>query len=123
MNSIPKIELELPLAVSENRYRRVVPGCGHPVISSEGRRYHENVKAIFRQSGQAPIRGKVRVTVEFYPPDRRRRDIDNLFKCLLDSLVAAGCIEDDSLVEELHAKKGEPVPGGLLFVRIEGKQV
>ena len=124
MNTIiPKIELELPLAVSENNYRRVVKGCSHPVISSEGRKYHENVKAIFRQSGQAPIKGRVKVTVEFYPPDRRRRDIDNLFKCLFDSLVAAGCIEDDSLIEELHAMKRAPMPGGLLFVRIEATQI
>ena len=114
------ITLELPLAVSENNYRRVVPGCSHPVISSEGRKYQENVKVIFRQSGQMPVQGRVKVDLEFYPPDRRKRDLDNLFKCLFDSLVAAGCIEDDSLIAEIHAAKREPMPGGLLFVKITG---
>jgi len=112
------IELEMPMAVSENKYRRIVPGCSHPVISSEGRKYHETAKAIFRQSGQAPIRGRVKVEVEFYPPDWRRRDLDNLFKCLFDSLVNAGAIEDDHLITEIHAFKRDPVPNGLLFVRI-----
>lgn len=114
------ITLELPLAVSENKYRRVVPGCSHPVISSEGRKYQENVKAIFRQSGQRQVKGRVKVDLEFYPPDLRKRDLDNLFKCLFDSLVIAGCIEDDSLIIEIHAAKREPMPGGMLFVKITG---
>lgn len=119
MSQAPAIELELPMPVSENRYRRVVAGCSHPVISHEGRKYHDHVRAIFRASGMVPIPGEVRLRLEFYPPDRRRRDLDNLFKCLLDSLVAAGAIEDDALVVDLHALKLSPVPGGLLYVRIE----
>lgn len=113
------IDLELPLSISENRYRRTVSGCKHPVISAEGRKYHEHVNAIFRDSGQLPIPGPVKIEVEFYPPDRRRRDLDNLFKCLFDSLVNAKAIEDDSLINEIHAYKRDPVPGGLLHVIIQ----
>ena len=112
------IELELPIAVSENAYRRVVPGCSYPVISSAGRRYQETVKHRFRDSGYSGIPGPVAVTVEFYPPDHRKRDIDNQFKCLLDSLVKAGCIDDDSEIFEIHAFKREPLKDGLLYVRI-----
>lgn len=114
------IELELPIAISENRYRRYVPGCNHPVISHEGRKFKETVKHRFFESGQSKIPGPVSVTLEFYPPDNRKRDLDNQFKCLFDSIVHAGCIEDDSQIIELHAYKREAIdnPAGLNFIRI-----
>lgn len=117
-----KIELELPVAISENSYRRFVHGCNHPIISHAGRKYHEIVKLRFRQSGQQKITGKVKVTIDFYPPDRRKRDLDNQFKCLLDSLVDAGCIEDDSLICWIEAHKYEPYPGGMNHITITSLQ-
>ena len=114
------IELELPVAISEIAYRRYVPGCNHPVICAAGRKYHELVKFRFRESGQKRISGAVIITVEFYPPDNRKRDLDNQFKCLLDSIVKAGCIDDDSKIVELHAYKREPImdKNGLNYIRI-----
>ena len=106
------IRLELPPAISENQYRRYGPGCNHPVICSAGRKYHEAVKFRFLESGQRQIPGKVKILLEFYPPDNRKRDLDNQFKCLFDSLVKAGCIEDDSCIVELHAFKREPTGSG-----------
>lgn len=111
------IELELPVAVSENHYRRFTGRF--PIISAAGRKYHEQVKFRFQRSGQSKIEGPVSLYIDFYPPDRRKRDIDNQFKCLLDSLVSAGCIEDDSLIHELHACKREPMPpDGMIYVKI-----
>ena len=134
------IELELPVAVSENHYRRFTGRF--PIISAAGRKYHEQVKFRFQRSGQSKIEGPVSLHIDFYPPDRRKRDIDNQFKCLLDSLVSAGCIEDDSLIHELHliivfyqivkahiylrhfhvllhAYKREPMPpDGMIYVKI-----
>lgn len=114
------IELELPIAISENKYRRHVPGCSHPIICSAGRKFHDLVKFRFMESGQRKIAGPVAVNLEFYPPDRRKRDLDNQFKCLFDSIVNAGCIEDDSEIYELHAYKREPIQGGLNYLRITG---
>lgn len=119
-----KIEMELPIPVSENQYRRFVPGVKYPIISTAGRKYHEIVKERFFDSAQNPISGEVIVTVDFYPPDRRKRDLDNLFKCLFDSIVAAGCIADDSLIQEIHAFKYEPIPnGGMIHILIEPKNM
>lgn len=113
------IELELPVAVSENAYRRYVPGCMHPVISSAGRKFHELVRHRFAESGQRKISGAVEVWLDFYPPDRRKRDLDNQFKCLFDSLVRAGCIDDDSQIQVIHAFKREVVDGGgMNYIRI-----
>jgi crossover junction endodeoxyribonuclease RusA len=114
------IELELPIAISENQYRRYVPGCNHPVICAAGRKFHELVKHRFADSGQRKINGPVAVTLDFYPPDNRKRDLDNQFKCLFDSIVRAGCIADDACIQELHAYKREPVENhfGMNFIRI-----
>ena len=114
------IELELPIAISENQYRRYVPGCNHPVICAAGRKFHELVKHRFMETGQQRIGGPVAVMLEFYPPDRRKRDLDNQFKCLFDSIVKAGCIDDDSCIQELHAFKREPIDNqfGMNFMRI-----
>ncbi len=115
-----KIELELPVAISENHYRRFVKGTPYPIISAAGRKYHDTVKLRFQQSGQPPIPGPVKVTVEYYPPDRRKRDLDNLFKCLFDSLVNAGCIEDDSNIQHIEAFKREALPpNGTIHIEIE----
>lgn len=115
-----RIELELPIAISENKYRRYVPGCNHPVICAAGRKFHELVKHRFAESGQRKIGGPVAVTLEFYPPDGRKRDLDNQFKCLFDSIVKAGCIDDDSCIQELHAFKREPIDNqfGINYLRI-----
>lgn len=114
------IELELPIAISENAYRRYVPGCNHPIICSAGRKFHKLVQHLFAESGQRKISGPVAVMLDFYPPDRRKRDLDNQFKCLFDSIVNAGCIEDDACITELHAYKREPIDNrsGMNFIRI-----
>lgn len=114
------IELELPIAISENAYRRYVPGCNHPIICSAGRKFHGLVKSLFLDSRQKKISGPVSVILDFYPPDARKRDLDNQFKCLFDSIVRAGCIDDDSCITELHAYKREPIENkaGMNFIRI-----
>ena len=58
------------------------------------------------------LAGKVKFTAEFYPPDSRRRDLDNVLKCTLDALVHAGLMEDDSQIKHLDVRMGEPVGAG-----------
>ncbi len=43
----------------------------------------------------------VRISYRFGQPDKRRRDLDNLFKCCNDLLVAHSIIEDDSLIHRI----------------------
>lgn len=52
----------------------------------------------------APYRGAVVVRLEFWMPNRRRRDLDNLSKAVLDALN--GIVwHDDTQVEALHLYK------------------
>jgi crossover junction endodeoxyribonuclease RusA len=51
-----------------------------------------------------------------YPPDRRRRDIDNVLKAILDALQRAGVYNDDSQISRLYIERCEPVRGGAVRV-------
>jgi len=58
------------------------------------------------------------VRVDLYPPDKRRRDIDNSLKVLLDSLVRGGLIIDDYLIDMLIVTRKEVFKGGKSVVCI-----
>ena len=109
-------EFELPWPPSVNHYyRHVGPRV---LISRDGRRYREQIVARF-QNDRAKYIGPVELDIELYPPDSRRRDVDNSLKCLLDSFTHAGLYEDDSQIQRLTITKREPMPpDGLAFVRI-----
>lgn len=56
--------------------------------------------------------------ISLYPPDRRKRDIDNVLKALLDALQHAGCYEDDSQLDDLRIVRCEVRKGGSCVVVI-----
>ena len=114
----PMIELELPFPPSVNHYyRRVGP---RTLISREGRRFRERVCAHPRGLGIGAMAGPLHVEIEVYPPDRRRRDIDNVQKALLDALQHGGLYADDSQIRELNIEMRGCVPGGRTLVRSGG---
>ena len=53
------------------------------------------------------------------PRDKRKIDIDNRIKCVLDSLQEAGVFDDDFHIDDLHIMRGEQVQGGRMLVTIE----
>ncbi len=110
------IELELPFPPSVNHYyRRVGPRI---LISREGRRFRERVCSLLAATGIRPIAGPLRVEIEVYPPDRRRRDIDNVQKALLDALEHGRAFRDDSQIVDLRIERCSSVPAGRTLVRI-----
>jgi crossover junction endodeoxyribonuclease RusA len=60
--------------------------------------------------------GPLRVEIEAFPPDKRKRDLDNVLKSLLDSLTHAGVWEDDSQIEDLRIYKA--TIAGMVKVRV-----
>lgn len=115
------ITFELPWPPSVNHYYRHV---GNKVlISKEGRQYREVVERLVRAENITPLEGKISLYAEFYPPDRRRRDLDNIGgKVLLDTLQAAKLFYDDSQIKEIHLRMYEPVENGLCFVKLESME-
>ena len=110
-------QVELPFPPSVNHYyRRVGP---RTLISREGRAYRERVGTILVTLGVRPLRGPIHMRIDVYPPDNRRRDLDNLLKSLWDSLQHGGAYHDDSQVVKFEVEKNAVVPNGKVVVTIE----
>ena len=98
------VNLTLPYPPSMNHYWRHFRG--HTVIRREGRTFRTNVCALLAGPGgggprKPPAGGRIALCMDAFPPDRRRRDLDNLQKPTLDALEHAGIYEDDSQID-LH---------------------
>ena len=110
------VTLTLPWPPSLNHHWRM--WRGRMLISRAGRAYRDAVVAILRAAEVKPLPGPLAIHVELYPPDRRRRDVDNAFKAIGDSLQHGGAFHDDSQIVWLLVEKAEVVPGGKVIVRI-----
>lgn len=115
------IELTLPWPPSVNsmwRTPRSGPLAGRTLLSEEGRRYRKEVDAaVLRQGRPAIGTARVAIDIEVRMPDRRRRDLDNLPKAVLDALTHAAVWEDDSQIDDLRVWRSER-DGGVLVVRL-----
>lgn len=110
------LELELPYPPSVNHYWRRVGA--RTLVSRGGRAFRNTVCSILARRGVRPLEGPLAVEVMLRPPDRRRRDIDNVQKALLDALQHGGAYGDDSQIVRLTIEKGDPLEGGQTFVQI-----
>lgn len=107
---------ELPYPPSVNHYYRHVGF--RTLISREGRAYRKRVCSILRAAGVTPMSGPLDVELDLHPPDKRRRDVDNVLKSLLDSLQHGRLYHDDSQIVRLSAEKSFIVSAGKVAVRV-----
>ena len=113
------MRMHLPWPPSMNHYWRYVGP--RTLISREGRLFRERVCTMLAGDGRRPPNnGRIALCMDAFPPDNRRRDLDNLQKPLLDALEHAGVYEDDSQIDLLITRRMKTVPGGRVVVRIEG---
>ena len=61
---------------------------------------------------------RLMVTIYLFPPDKRKRDIDNCIKSLLDSLCQAKVFDDDSQIDRLLVIRNELKKDGECLVSI-----
>ena len=118
MGEALKRELELPWPPSVNHYYRHVGS--KVLISRDGRLYRERIVNHLKTENIDTFSGPVELFIELYPPDGRRRDVDNSLKCLLDTFTHGGLYRDDSQIFKLTVIKRDPMPpDGMAYVRIE----
>lgn len=109
--------MELPWPPSINHYFRRSPhgGC---YISAEGKTYTQIVAALIRRDRIKSIDGPVAFKCRLHPPNKRRRDLDNSLKVLIDAIAKAGVLGDDYQIKHIEATMLEPVDGGHATVEI-----
>ena|SRR5687768_6361007 len=83
--------------------------------------YYLTWEAAKRHTGKwHPTNGQVPVTLTFCPPDRRKRDLDNLLaacKPVLDG-VAAALLMDDREFDPVTIKRGEVRKAGAVVLEV-----
>lgn len=109
------IVIKLPYPPSVNTYWRHLskgPLAGRVLISEEGRKYRETV---LRMVDPLKLGMRLRVEIKATMPDRRKRDLDNLPKAVLDALTHAEVWGDDGQIDDLRIWRAPEVeaPGGL----------
>lgn len=106
MSKQKELNLTLPWPPSANRYWRYNRGRVHR--SKEAVNYI-NLVATFKRGRQSTFGSdKVQVFMRFYPPDHRKRDVDNMAKIPNDALKAAGYFDDDSQIIDCLLQKRLP---------------
>lgn len=102
------------------------PSVNHYWLANGNRRYISPRGRAFRQhvidscpANHRAFGGRLAVSINVWPPDHRRRDIDNILKSLLDSLEHAGAYVNDSQIDKLLVIRRDVVPGGKIEVTIE----
>lgn len=78
------------------------------------------VKEAWNELGQQGFgESPVELDVVLFPRDKKLMDIDNMLKCLGDSLQDAGAFNDDQQVWKITIERGEKIKGGGCRVTIK----
>lgn len=129
------IELELPYAPTLNHFKRP----GRIIRTKGGKTFQQRIttpetKAFYMHVWQAVVAMRahkglqsfgdslLEMEIDVYPPDKRRRDIDNLAKSVLDALQKAGLYDDDYQICRLVIQRMDIFPKGRIVVRIKARE-
>lgn len=99
--------IELPPPPTTNLYWRFAKN-GIVYVSQQGKAYRRLVnQLVLLAPGRSllPLEGRLAVDVQVIPSNKRRRDLDNYFKALLDSMTHAGVWQDDSQIDDLRIRR------------------
>jgi len=112
------ISYTLPYPPSVNHYWRS-NAKGRVFIAAEGKKYREAVGYAILEAGRRELgTGAVEIAVRVWPPDNRKRDLDNVLKALLDALEASRVYADDSQIDRLVVERRPVLKGGQVTVHL-----
>ena len=116
--------IQLPFPPSVNTLYATVNN--RRVLSKKGRLYKKEVGELviaggFKKNYDFPFKGSLSVSIKYYPANKRKFDIMNFNKALLDAFTEVGVYDDDSQIDMLIQKRCEVVakPGHVVVRVVE----
>jgi len=98
------LTFELPWPPTANTYWR--RNGDRYFISKSGIAYRRSVYFLCRPfQGFFSSNHSLKINIHAYPPDKRKRDLDNLGKACMDAMQYAKVYDDDSQIDELTFKR------------------
>lgn len=107
---------ELPYPPSINHY--YVHTARGVKLGDKGHTYRRDAVFLLHKYRGAYPDKKLAVTINVFPPDKRKRDIDNILKCLLDAMEYANVYENDNQIDMLTVIRRQHVPNGCVQIWI-----
>ena len=89
--------------------------------AAEAKIYRENAYWSLKDGGPWEADGPIMVTLRFFPPDQRKRDLDNMFasvKSALDGIADALEVNDQRFAFTITREAAKP-PAGIVEVTLE----
>ena len=116
-----RVEFVVPFPPSVNRIWRHSKGVTYrsPKYMAWRQRAADATQGLWRGD---PYLGRVSVEVRLYGPSRRRWDIDNRAKVVLDLIQHLEIVADDEQVDRLVLLRGPVTPGGGCHVIVEAME-
>jgi len=113
------IKLTLPTPPSINNYwghNRL----GHTYLKPKAKQFRLDVYEILKKEGLLDLKLEDRLiyNCDYYPPDKRIRDLDNIHKSIFDGLTHAGLYLDDSQIDEMHCYRKPIIRFGKVDIEI-----
>jgi crossover junction endodeoxyribonuclease RusA len=107
----------LPYPPTVNHYWKhsVRQGRIHVRIGKKGEAY---IGAVAAFAPPSLLLGPLALEAVVCPPDRIRRDLDNVLKALLDAMAKAGVYGDDTQVRKIAIRWGPLIEDGCVYVRV-----
>jgi crossover junction endodeoxyribonuclease RusA len=74
--------------------------------TQEVQKYVQDVGYLILHQRIKPLQSKrLRIDLFVYPPDNKRRDLDNICKAVLDALQHANVFADDFYIQQLYVER------------------
>lgn len=109
--------LDLPYPPTVNTYWKRNRN-GSVRVGDAGMAFRTAVMVWCRQNRIKPLVGRLAMSIDLYPPDNRRRDLDNVLKATLDALQHGGAYADDCQIDYLSVNRSAVIKGGKMCVVI-----
>jgi crossover junction endodeoxyribonuclease RusA len=111
------IYLSVPWPPTANSlYRPGKKGKDQRYLTDEQKAFRQAVAGIVLERRCKALTGRLAVEISAFPPDARRRDLDNIIKPTLDALQHAGCFADDNQIDRIEIMRVKGSGVGILNI-------